>query len=150
LVAFGVAAAGLYRAEGREQKTEAVAYVTPQNRDLRDEAALVAREAEQKLQALTAQYLQPWRDWESSPHRLISRAAPRPVPSISEHIELAGSSAQPAGCCLATITITIGDQAEQTPCIVDRRSGEVRLFAGGKWLGEDEWLKQAPLTSRRF
>ena len=148
LVAFGVAAAGLYRAEGREQKTSAVAYVAPQSRDLRDEAALVPHEAEQKLQALTAQYLKPWRDWETSPHRLVSRAAPRPVPSISERIELVDSATHPAGCWLATITVTIGDQPEQTPCIVDRHSGEVRLFASGKWLAEDEWLAMAPLPHR--
>jgi hypothetical protein len=150
LVAFGVAAASFYRAEGREQDTEAVAYLAPKSRDLRDEGALAPRDAEQKLQALAAQYLQPWRQWESSPHRLLSRVAPRPVPSISEQIQLVDSRNQPAGCCLATITITIGEQAEQTPCIVDCRSGEVHLFDGGKWLTEYEWLKQAPLPSRRF
>ena len=148
LAAFVVAAAGLYRADGREPKTATVAYVAPQSRDPRDESALAPREAEQKLQALTAQYLQPWRNWETSPRRMFSRAAPAPVPSISERIELVDSAAHPAGCWLATITVTIGDEPEQTPCVVDRHSGEVRLFAGGKWLAEDEWLALAPLPSR--
>lgn len=145
IAAFALVAAGLYRAEGREKKTSAVTYTSLARQELHVETALAPREAEQKLQTLTAQYLQPWRNWETSPHRLMSRAMPRPVPSISERIELVDSAAQLEGSYLATITITIGDQAEQTPCVVDRRSGEVRLFASGKWLAEDEWLTLAPL-----
>lgn len=146
---FAIVVAGLYQAEGREQRAAAVAYVSPDRPPTPLKVAIAPSESEQKLQALTARFLQPWRKWESSPHRLYSRVAPQPIPSIAEEIQWADSSKQPSGCRLATITITIGEQAEQTPCIVDAGSGEVRLFADGKWLAEEEWLKLAPLPHGR-
>lgn len=102
-------------------------------------------EPEQLLQKLSDEYLQPWRQWENSPHRLYSRVAPSPVPSISAEIAVSPQGGnQLKNVALATITIRKGRTSDEVPCIVDRTTQRVHLFAAGKWLSSEEWLKTAP------
>lgn len=109
---------------------------------------LALEEAEQSLTALTGEYLRPWRQRETSPRYLYSRVAPRPIPSISAEVELAaGANTQSEGMAVATIVIKTGSQSETIPCVVDRVTRHVRVFAGGKWLTEAEWLSRAPLPN---
>jgi hypothetical protein len=108
-----------------------------------------ASEPEQLLQKLSDEYVRPWRQWQNSPHRLYSRAAPRPVPSIFAEIAVSPQSAgQRKDVSLATITIRTGLTSDAVPCIVDRTTGLVHLFAAGKWLPSDEWLKTAPTPGK--
>jgi len=111
-----------------------------------DNLLMSSDEAQQVLTRLAGDYLRPWRQWESSSHRLYSRAAPRPIPSISAGIELASSAAgQSDGFLLATITVTAGARTQPVPCVVDRTTKQVRLFAEGQWQSEKEWVMNAPL-----
>ena len=105
--------------------------------------------AEQQLQRLSEEYLRPWRQWENSPHRLYSRVAPRPIPSISAEVAVAPPADSEESFVLGTITIRTGDKSEPVACIVDRVTKKVHLFSSGKWLGSDEWLKKAP-TPRKL
>jgi hypothetical protein len=103
-------------------------------------------EAEQVLSALSSEYLRPWRALETSPHRLYSRAAPRPIPPSYANVELAAASAQSEAFLVATLSISkAGGPAQQVPCVVDRSTRQVRLFAAGQWQDESEWLANAPL-----
>jgi hypothetical protein len=56
-----------------------------------------------------------------------------------------GAAGQSDSFLVATIDVRIGSQSEQTPCVVDRITKQVRLFADGQWLTAEEWLKKAPL-----
>lgn len=103
-------------------------------------------QAERALVSLRDAWLRPWRQWESSPHRLYSRAAPRPIPSISAQIELAAESlGESDGCLVGVISVRKGTESFAVPCVFDRLTSRVRLFHDGRWLTDDEWLTTAPL-----
>jgi hypothetical protein len=106
-------------------------------------------EAREQLTALTGEYLRPWKQWESSPRRLYSRVAPRPIPSLSAEVEMTASSTEPQeSFVLAVITISRAREVEQRiPCLVDRTTSQIRLFADGQWLTSEDWLKRAPTPS---
>lgn len=107
---------------------------------------LSAEEAEQVLTTLAGEYVRPWRQRETSPRHLYSRAAPRPIPTISERIELAReATSQTDSYLVATIVISTGATTQEVPCVVNRATKRVQLFANDEWLTEQEWLKQAPL-----
>lgn len=112
-------------------------------------ATLSAEAARDRLTALSGEYLRPWKQWESSPRRLYSRVAPRPIPSLSAEVEMTASSTRPQeSFILAVIKVTRqGDEPQQVPCIVDRVTSQVRLFAEGQWLTSEQWLKRAPTPS---
>ncbi len=110
---------------------------------------LAIEEAAEILTTLRGEYLRSWREWERSPHRLYSRAAPHPIPSISAEVTMSpGAAGESEGCLFATIDIQIGSQSQRIPCVVDRSTKRVQLFALGQWLTADEWLKQAPQPQR--
>jgi len=110
-----------------------------------DSTLLSVDEAEQLLTKLSGEFMQPWRQWEASPHRLYSRAAPRPIPSISAKIQLVErESNQRDGVLLATITVRTGEHSQSIPCAVDRITKRARLFSNGEWLTAKEWLMTAP------
>lgn len=112
----------------------------------RSELLMSPKDAEQKLTALSGEYLRPWRKWETSPHRLYSRAMPRPIPSISTEVAMSpGSTDESASFLLAAIIVRTGKQSQTVPCVVDRTSKHVCLCFDGQWLSEEEWLKKAPL-----
>lgn len=114
--------------------------------EVHDGRLLSSEEAEQVLSTLAGEYLRPWRQWETSPRRLYSRAAPRPIPTISAKIELSQvATGQSDSFLVAVITVSKGAQSQPVPCVVDRITQEVRLFSEGQWLSKDEWLKKAPL-----
>lgn len=116
---------------------------TPAPMPARENAA--PTEPEAKLKALAADYVRPWQEYQKSPARLYSRIAPRPVPSIEAEVELVTTDVAPMGApLLATIHVKIGDQKSSTPCLIDRDTKEIRLFANGKWQKTDDWLKSAP------
>jgi hypothetical protein len=127
---------------------------------------LTHKQAERLLTALADEYLDPWRQWASSPRRLYSRAAPRPIPSIDALVDVSPTdTGQGDNVVLATITIRTGSPStlattrgrpsettptqptslQRVPCIVDRTTGQVRLFAGDRWLTEGQWLQLSPL-----
>jgi hypothetical protein len=109
---------------------------------------LALEEVEQSLTALTGEYLRPWRQQETSPRYLYSRVAPRPILSISADVEWTASANSPTdGAVVAAIVIKTGMRSETLPCVVDRVTRKVRVFVGGKWLTEAEWLSQAPLPN---
>jgi hypothetical protein len=109
----------------------------------RENAAITEPEA--KLKAIAADYVKPWQDYQKSPARLYSRIAPRPVPSIEAEVELVTTDVAPMGApLLATIHVKIGDQKSSTPCLIDRDTKEIRLFAQGKWQKVEDWMKSAP------
>jgi hypothetical protein len=106
---------------------------------------LSMEEAEQVLTALAGEYIRPWKQWEASPHRLYSRAAPRPIPTITAAVEISpGAAGNSNSFLVATITVDKASQPEQTPCVIDRGTREALFFAEGQWLTQDEWLKKAP------
>jgi len=110
---------------------------------------LSVTEAQALVVSLAGEYQRPWQQWQSSPHRLYSRAAPRPVPSISAEIQWASAPANPRdGLLLASIVIRAGKVSQTVPCVIDRTSGEATFFASGQWQTSDEWLKSAPLPQR--
>jgi hypothetical protein len=103
-------------------------------------------EAQQQLSALVDQYLRPWREWENSPQRVYSRAAPRPIPSISAEIAIVPTAqVQGENLLLGTITVKAGIRSERIPCVVDRISKAVWLSASGQWLTGRQWLTKAPV-----
>jgi len=123
----------------------------------RDGRMLSIAEAERRLVSLRDDWLRPWRQWESSPHRLYSRAAPRPIPSMSAEIQLATESlGESDGCLVGVISVHRGSETSSMPgyggrsetssipCVVDRLTGRVRFFHDGRWLTDDEWLTKAP------
>jgi hypothetical protein len=110
-----------------------------------DSLLMSANDAERKLTALSGEYLRPWRKWETSPNRLYSRAAARPIPSIAAEVAMSPSDTGAGDAfLLATIVVRTGKQSQSVPCVVDRTSKQVCLFSDGQWLREDEWLKKAP------
>ncbi len=169
LIAFATLWAVLHGATGREtvvpRELEAAqlrehpgtAPTTPADStsDLRrpnGKPPLSAAEAEQVLTTLADEYLSPWRQWESSPSRLFSRAAPRPIPTIFAKIDIPPSATDESDYLIAaTIVISTGGKSQPVPCVIDRITKRVRLFADEQWLAENEWLKKAPLPhSTRF
>jgi hypothetical protein len=105
---------------------------------------LSPNDAQQLLAALSGEYLRPWRQWQTSPRRMYSRAAVRPVPSISAEIILSSSDEEDP-FLLATVAITTGRRTDAVPAVVDRTTKQVRLFSDGQWLTQAEWIKKAPL-----
>jgi hypothetical protein len=106
---------------------------------------LSVKGSEQMLTALANEYLRPWREFENSPTRLYSRAAPRPIPTISAEVAVSTPSSDDAVFLLVSIVVKKGRRSESIPCVVDRQSKQARLFADGQWLSQEEWLKTAPL-----
>jgi hypothetical protein len=103
-------------------------------------------ESRERVAALADQYLRPWRQWESSPRHLYSRAAPRPIPTITAEIAMVPTAkGQSDGFLLGKITITIGARPQAVPVIVDRMKRRAWMCADGQWLAEEVWLKNAPL-----
>jgi hypothetical protein len=132
----------------RDPELVASSYTRPAVPDLnrlQNSPLLSPQDAEAALTTLSGEYLRPWRKWETSPHRIYSRAMPRPIPSIAAEVALSPRTTEADSFLLATITIRTGKQSQAVPCVVDRISKQVRLFADGQWLSEDEWLKTAPL-----
>lgn len=156
LVAFAALWASLSGAAGKESRSGALAAarqnvnVAIATRPLLSAVTkpLALEEVEQSLTALTGEYLRPWRQQASSPRYLYSRVAPQPIPSISAEVELAtGANSQADGMAVAAIVVKTGRQSETMPCVVDRFTRQVRVFAGGQWLTEAQWLSQAPLPN---
>ena len=164
LFAFAVLLATLHGAVSRGAIAEPAQSSAPGGRGVRGAAAptlvdpesdasqangvllLSAEDGEQVLTSITGEYMRPWRQWEASPRRLYSRAAPRPIPTIAATVGMPpGAAGQGDSFLVATIDVRIGSRSEQIPCVVDRVSKQVRLFADGQWLTEEEWLKKAPL-----
>jgi len=117
------------------------------NRDL----LLSSEDAQQVLTTLANEYLRPWRELGASPHRLYSRAAPRPIPTMYAEIDMpVNAITQSDSLLVATITIGGGPRPESVPCVVDRTTKRVRLYAQGQWLTDDEWLKNATMPGRKF
>ena len=156
LVAFAALWASLNGAAGKESRSGALAaarenvsatIATRPSLSTKTKP-LALEEVEQSLTALTGEYLRPWRQRETSPRYLYSRVAPQPIPSISAEVELAaGANSQADGMAVAAIVIKTGLRAETIPCVVDRHTRQVRVFAGGEWLTEAQWLSQAPLPN---
>ncbi len=109
-------------------------------------ALLSVEDAQELMTSLAGEYQRPWRQWQSSPRRLYSRAAPRPVPSISADIQWASAAANPSDrLLLATIAIRAGVVSQSVPCVLDRTTSQASFFSDGQWLTAYEWLKRAPL-----
>lgn len=138
IVAFVALFAGLGGVPGRETRVSSqAASVVPRIPDA---------EAEQALRSLGEQYLRPWREWEQSPRHLFSRAASRPIPSVSAEVELASRGIDATeDYVLASIVIRKGLTMQAFPCVLQRSTQQVRLFADDRWLTDAEWLKSAPL-----
>jgi hypothetical protein len=106
---------------------------------------LTIPQAEELLTTLATEYIRPWQQWEASPRHFYSRAAPRPIPPISSRIEIARDSNEPSdGFLLGLVVVNTGERSQWMPCVVDRSNKEVRFFAEGQWLSQEEWLKKAP------
>jgi len=133
------------RREDRGTMPATSAHPLPEAASAKGNLLLSRKEAEQVLTKLSGEYLRPWRQWETSPRHLYSRAAPRPIPTISAKIEMSSLAGQNDSFLVATIAVSAGERSWSVPCVVDRMTKKVRLFAGGQWLTADEWLKQAPL-----
>jgi len=108
---------------------------------------LSINDADQSLKALVDEYLRPWRQWETSPRRLYSRAAPRPIPTMYANIEMSPSTlGQSDSFLVATIAVGTEAHPQVVPCVVDRITKRVGFYVEGQWLTEDEWLKSASLA----
>jgi hypothetical protein len=116
----------------------------PADQKVEDAAPMTDDEAREVLKKLTEKYMQPWREWEKSPHRLYSRAAPRPVPSISSDVTVLPPSEPTDSFLLATIEIKTGSHLQSTPCIIERRTKRVVLFANGRWIPGEKWATEGP------
>jgi hypothetical protein len=147
LVAFAALLAGLHGATGRETAAGRVPLVATSRpvatatsgRSLQSPAS-----AERALTALAGEYIRPWRERAASPYRLYSRAAPRPIPSISADVQLVEHNGRSSDAfLLASIVINTGDSSHPVPCVVDRATNQVQLFADGKWLAAEDWLATA-------
>ncbi len=164
VIAFAALLAAFHGAVGRETATGSthvgerarrgdlgtmpskLAYVASKSPQANGNLRLSIDEAQVLLTTLTGEYLRPWRQRENSPRHLYSRAAPRPIPSISAKTELASSATgQTDSFLVATITISTAARSQSVPCVVDRITKQVRLFNEGQWVTEDEWLTKAPL-----
>jgi hypothetical protein len=100
-------------------------------------------QAKTLLEGYTASYTKPWQDYAQSPHHIMSRAMPRPIPSLYTRIEWA-SSIETDNQLLATIRISKGLETTAAPCVIDRTSKQVRIFANDQWLSAEDWVKTAP------
>jgi hypothetical protein len=110
------------------------------------ELLLSIENAEQSLKALVDEYLSSWRQWETSSHRLYSRAAPRPIPTMYANIGMSPSTlGQSDGFLVAAVAVGTEAHPQVIPCVVDRITKRCGFFVDGHWLTEDEWLKSAPL-----
>ena len=109
---------------------------------------LNAKQAKTLLESITASYTKPWQDYAESPHHMMSRVAPRPVPSLNTRIEWASSSEPDNKLMLATIRISKGLETTSAPCVIDRQTKQVRIFANDQWQSADEWVKTAPKPNR--
>ncbi len=109
---------------------------------------LNAKQAKTLLESITASYTKPWQDYAESPHHMMSRVAPRPVPSLHTRIEWASSSEPDNKLMLATIRISKGLETTAAPCVIDRETKQVRIFANDQWQTADEWVKTAPKPNR--
>jgi hypothetical protein len=139
------------------------------------ESLMSIDDAQRSLASLRDEWLRPWRQWESSPRRLYSRAAPRPIPSLSAEIQFASESlGESDGCLVGVISVHKGlptgpyglpagsmpgagsetssmpggfggSETSSIPCVVDRLTSRVRFFHNGRWLTDEEWLATAPL-----
>ncbi len=85
-------------------------------------------QAKALLEGYTVSYTKPWQDYAQSPHHLMSRVAPRPIPSFHARIEWA-SAIETDNQLLATIRISRGLETTAAPCVIDRASKQVRMFA---------------------
>lgn len=157
LCAFAALLAVLPGGDGRESAADSVLRGEVSTRAALDLAVPIGgqdllphAEAERMLTKLSGEYLRPWRQWENSPQRLYSRAAPRPIPSMSAEVALsAGETLESDSFVLATIDIRTGERLERVPCVVDRATRQVQLFAGGQWVSSDQWLETAPVPHSR-
>jgi len=150
LGAFAALMATLHGVNGREAAAEFIPLDASVRRadasKANSELLLSTEEAEQALTSLVGEYLRPWRQWETSPHRLYSRVAPRPIPTILAKVEMSPSpNCKSDNFLVAKIDVSTGGKSQLTPCVIDRTTKEVLLFAEGQWLAEDEWLTKAPL-----
>jgi hypothetical protein len=102
-------------------------------------------EAREALTKLTEKYTQPWHEWENSPTRLYSRAAPRQVPAISTSVTVTTPDDPRDGFFLATIEVKIGRDAQPAACMIDRTSKRVFVFKDGAWIAGDKWAEAGPL-----
>ena len=105
------------------------------------------QQAKALLESYTANYRKPWQDYAESPHHMMSRVAPRPVPQLRTHIEWASSS-EPERFMLATIRISKGLESTAAPCVIDRESKQVRIYANDQWQSAEDWVKSAPLPNK--
>ncbi len=100
-------------------------------------------QAKALLESYTASYTKPWQDYAQSPHHMMSRVAPRPVPQLYTRIEWA-SAIETDNQLLATIRISKGLlEPTAAPCVIDRTSKQVRIFANDQWQSAEEWVKSA-------
>jgi hypothetical protein len=106
------------------------------------------QQAKALLESYTAGYTKPWRDYAESPQHMMSRAMPRPIPSLYTRIEWASSSEPDNKLMLATIRISKGLETTAAPCVIDRETKQVRIFANDQWQTADEWVKNAPKPNR--
>lgn len=106
-------------------------------------ARLNQTQAKALLEGYTASYTKPWQDYAQSPHHLMSRAMPRLIPSLNTRIEWA-SAIETDNQLLATIRISKGLETTSAPCVIDRTSKQVRIFANDQWLSTEDWVKTAP------
>lgn len=113
------------------------------------DSLLSRADAERALTTLSGEYLRPWRQRENSPHRLYSRAAVRPIPSISAEVAMSTDADESDQLLLATITVRTGAKSQPIPCVVDRVTQRASLFHDGRWVSEKEWLTNTPLPSGR-
>lgn len=104
-------------------------------------------QAKAMLESFTASYTKPWQDYAQSPHHMMSRVAPRPIPSLNTRIEWASSS-EADGLMLATIRISKGLESTAAPCVIDCAKKQVRIFANDQWLSGEDWVKTAPQPTR--
>lgn len=106
------------------------------------------QQAKTLLESITASYTKPWQEYAESPHHMMSRVAPRPVPSLHTRIEWASSSEPDNKLMLATIRISKGLETTAAPCVIDRQTKQVKIFANDQWQTADEWVKTAPKPNR--
>jgi len=110
---------------------------------LKSPGRLNQTQAKTLLESYIASYSKPWQDYAQSPHHLMSRVAPRPIPSLHARIEWA-SAIETDNQLLATIRISRGLETTAAPCVIDRASKQVRIFANDQWLSAEDWVKTAP------
>ena len=102
--------------------------------------------AEKAIRSLADSFTRPWREYEKSPGRLLSRAGPRPVPPIASEVVMFPEATGPSdGYRVASITVRYRNTTNTFPCVVDAATLRVRIFASKHWISEKEWLLLAPL-----